>query len=179
GWRFSSMFIHVCQLFAESERVVGHCGYMRILFAIARVPSQSGSGHVRSAGRLDFFDALKTRFAQQFIEVGNDLVQQPWKNYLRLRVCPKSKNVRQHELEEYLLKVYGYKLLNVPCLLFPLKNNKKLGFLPVACNFHKKSNREVTSVCCACRINATISPNITTNMSMRIQNDSSIGLYDC
>lgn len=48
-----------------------------------------------------------------------------WKNYLRLRVCPKLKNVRQHELEEYLLKVYGYKLLNVPCLLFPLKNNKK------------------------------------------------------
>lgn len=71
------VFIHVCQLFAESERVVGHCGYMRILFTIARVPGQSGSGHVRSAGRLNFFDALKTRFAQQFIEVGNDLVQQP------------------------------------------------------------------------------------------------------
>jgi len=71
------VFIHVCQLLAESERVVGHCGYMRILFAIARVPGQSGSGHVRSAGRLDFFDALKTWFAQQFIEVGNDLVQQP------------------------------------------------------------------------------------------------------
>lgn len=48
--------------------------------------------------------------------------------------------------------------------------------LPVACNFHRKSNLDVTSVCCACRINATISPIITTNIRIRIQNDSSIGL---
>lgn len=49
-------------------------------------------------------------------------------------------------------------------------------YSPVACNFHRKSSLDVTSVCCACRINATISPIITTNMRMRIQKDSSIGL---
>jgi len=71
------VFVDVRQLLAESERVVGHGGDVRVLFAVGRVPGQTGSGHVRGAGRLDFLDALETRFAEQLVEVGDDLVQQP------------------------------------------------------------------------------------------------------
>lgn len=71
------VFVDVCQLLAESERVVGHGSDVRVLFVVARVPGQPGSGHVRGAGRLDFLDALETRFAEQLVEVGNDFVQQP------------------------------------------------------------------------------------------------------
>lgn len=48
-----------------------------MLSVVARVSGQSGRGHVRGAGRLDFFDALETLFAEQLVEVGNDFVQQP------------------------------------------------------------------------------------------------------
>lgn len=71
------VFVDVGQLLAQPERVVGHGGDVRVLFAVARVPGQPGRGHVRGAGRLDLLDALEPRFAEQLVEVGYDLVQQP------------------------------------------------------------------------------------------------------
>lgn len=71
------MFVDVGQLFTQTERVIGHGDDVRMLSAVASVSGQSGRGHVRGAGRLDLLDALETLFAEQLVEVGNDLVQQP------------------------------------------------------------------------------------------------------
>lgn len=68
------VLVDVGQLLAQTQRVVGHGGHVRVLFAIARVPGQARGGHVRGAGRLDLFNALKPLFAQQLVEVGDNLV---------------------------------------------------------------------------------------------------------
>lgn len=71
------MLVDVGQLLAQTQRVVGHRDDVRVLSAVARVPGEPGRGHVRGAGRLDLLDALETLFAEQLVEVGYDLVQQP------------------------------------------------------------------------------------------------------
>lgn len=71
------MLVDVGQLLAKPERIVGHGDDVRVPFDVTRVPGEPGRGHVRGAGGLDLLDALKTLFAQQLVEVGDDLVQQP------------------------------------------------------------------------------------------------------
>lgn len=71
------VFVNVGQLLAQTERVVGHGGDVRVLFAVARVFGQTGRGHVRGPGRFDLLDALETLLAQQLVKVRDDLVQQP------------------------------------------------------------------------------------------------------